>query len=70
MSMRENVAKALCKAAGSDRSYGRCLHCQGQPCSMWEEFLREADAAIVAISKTKGGWKEIRDRSLRNLGVP
>lgn len=47
---RERVARAICRAAGSDHN-GYCVICEGHsPDScIWQTFLNEADAAIKAV---------------------
>jgi hypothetical protein len=46
--VREHVAKAICKAAGSTFN-PFCVICQDEGCTLWELFLPEADAAISAV---------------------
>lgn len=54
--MIDDVAKALCKAAGTER-HRVCIHCEGSGCTMWPEFRQEARAAI---SEAYRWWKKER----------
>lgn len=52
----ERVARAICRAAGTETSDGKtCAFCEGEypePC-MWKSFLKEAEAALKAAKGFK-----------------
>lgn len=50
MSMQEHVARTLCAAASKEHQ-PVCPVCERyrEPCSMWPQFMNEADAAISAV---------------------
>jgi hypothetical protein len=50
--MIDDVARALCHAAGSDVNKVACVMCDKDGnCTFWQSFIREAEFAVQAVRK-------------------